>query len=80
MKRFIIYTLIGLFSLASFPSTSVASHIDNDRDKGKAKNETLKMKPKKISKQTAKLREQRAKDRQKHMQTIKRSNQRNNRK
>ena len=80
MKRLIIYTLIGLFSLASFPSTSVASRIDNDRDKGKAKNETLKMKPKKVSKQTAKLRQQREKDRQKHMASIKRSNQRNHKK
>ena len=80
MKRFIIYTLIGLFSLASFPSNSYASRVDNDRDKGKAKNESLAMKPKKLSKKTAKMRQQREKDRQKHMQNIKRSNKHNNKK
>jgi len=79
MKRLIIYTLIGLFSLASFPSDSVATTYA-DRDKGKGKNSTLAMKPKKVSKQTAKMRQQRAKERQKHMQSIKRSNQRNNKK
>ena len=78
MKRFIIYTLLGLFSLASFPADTQAALAD--RDNGKAKNETMKMKPKKLSKQTAKLRKQREKDRTKQMATIKRSNQQRNRK
>ena len=82
MKRLIIYTLIGLFSLASFPSDSLGTTYDGDRDKGKgkAKNESLAMKPKKLSKKTAKMRQQRAKDRQKQMHTIKRANRQSNRK
>ena len=83
MKRLIIYTLIGLFSLASFPSDSLANaSVDGDRDKGKgkAKHESLAMKPKKLSKKTAKMRQQSAKERQKHMANIKRSNKHSNKK
>lgn len=79
MKRFIIYTLLGLFSLASFPSDSQAALPDRDRD-NKPRNETMKMKPKKLSKHTAKLRKQRVKDRNKQMADIKKSNQQRKRK
>ena len=58
-----------------------ANIADRSRDKnGNTKNAaTLKMKPRKLSKQTAKLRKNSAKERKKQMADIKKSNQQRNR-
>ncbi|MFC5270490.1 hypothetical protein [Adhaeribacter terreus] len=76
MKRWIIYMLIIVVNAAGL--TATANIADRDRD-GNSKNATtLKMKPRKLSKQTAKLRQSRNKDRKKHMAYIKKSNQQRN--
>ena len=74
MKRLIIYLLLVAFSFASAPNLQAA-----DRDRGSTKSSAMKMKPKKLSKHTAKLRKERTKDRKKQMADIKKSNQQRNR-
>ncbi|MBK0404525.1 hypothetical protein I5M27_16125 [Adhaeribacter sp. BT258] len=78
MKRWIIYVLIIVVNAAGITASAHVSDRDRDRD-GNSKNATtLKMKPRKLSKQTAKLRQSREKDRKKHMAYIKKSNQQRN--
>ncbi len=78
MKRFIIYLLLATFSFAS----ASAASLDNDRDKnkGNSKNTAMKMKPKKLSKTSGKMRNNRDKERKKHMADIKKSYKQNMRK
>lgn len=76
MKRWIIYVLIIVVNAAGITASAHVS--DRDRDGNNKNATTLKMKPRKLSKQTAKLRKSRNKDRQKHMAYIKKSNQQRN--
>jgi hypothetical protein len=76
MKRWIIYMLLSVVTAVGLQ----AAPDSEDRGKGKKeKSSTLAMKPKKLSKHTAKNRKQVTRDRQKHMADIKRSQKKNNR-
>ena len=75
MKRWIIYMLLTVVTAVGLQAAPDA----DDRGKGKKeKTSALAMKPKKLSKSSAKNRKQVTRDRQKHMADIKRSQKRQN--
>ena len=78
MRRWLIYTLLGLFMATGMPAEAIDGQGNRDRDKN-AKNSAMRMKPKKRSKVAAKKRRQVNKDRQKHMAEIRKANKVKNR-
>lgn len=75
MKRWIIYTFLGMLSVSFCPiesNAAIANAYSYDRGDG---NPTMKMSPRKLSKHTAKLRRQSDIDREKQLKAIRQSKQ-----